>query len=387
MADLNKEWEDATTVALRSEWEAAAPAAPPPTTKPSLARQILEGAAKQAPAGPLGMAIGAGNAAMAAGNNLIADWGYDAGGKVTDVTGSPELGFATNVAVQAVPALAGGKAAEKLFSPAMVGGAQRLMQSALKPTLADLKTGKAASAIQTMLDEGVNVTPGGVMKLKNKIAALNDEIGQLIANSPATISKSKAASELQGTLDRFGKQVNPNADTKVILNAWDEFMNHPLLSRSNDIPVQLAQEMKQTTGRLLSKKNAYGQMGTADVESQKALTRGLKEGIADAVPEVAGLNAAESKMLNALNINERRVLISANKNPLGLSMLSLNPAAWAAFMADKSEMFKSLAARMLYSGAERIPQAIAGTGIAAAQGGIIPQNQQPSLLSPYIEQR
>jgi len=36
-----------------------------------------------------------------------------------------------------------------------------------------------------------------------------------------------------------------------------------------------------------------------------------------------------------------------NKNPMGLSLLSGSGAAWAAFMADRSAAFKSLAARML----------------------------------------
>lgn len=383
--------------------------------EPSAMQQIGSAVIKGMPAGPIGIATSLGQTAMGAGDRLIGNLGYKAGGLTTDLAtnlgASPAVaagtGTVANAAVQALPSIVAGKLATSA-APLLDAGAKRLMQSALKPTIADLRTGRAANAIQTMLDQGVNVTPGGVMKLKSKIADLNNEISSAIANSTATVDKAQVASELQGTLDKFRKQVNPDADVKTILNAWDEFMNHPLLpklvpeqtvaspilnesgkaftstipaSGSNAIPVQLAQEIKQRTGGILGKKNAYGQMGTADVEAQKTLVRGLKEGIANAVPEISDLNAAESKMLDALKVNERRVLISANKNPMGLSLLSMNPQAWAAFMADKSEAFKSLLSRMMYSGQGRIPQAIVGTGIAAGQGLF---GQQPSLINPTI---
>ena len=77
------------------------------------------------------------------------------------------------------------------------------------------------------------------------------------------------------------------------------------------------------------------------------------------------MNAEESKMLNALNVAERRVLIDANKNPMGLSLLAGNPQKIAAFMADRSPLFKSLAARML----NRTAQAAPGLGGASGAAG------------------
>src|SRR3990167_3791654 len=66
---------------------------------------------------------------------------YEAGGTVTDVTGSPELGGAANVAINAVPAFLGGGAgrssarlAEQAGNPtALEQGAKKVMHSALKP--------------------------------------------------------------------------------------------------------------------------------------------------------------------------------------------------------------------------------------------------------------
>lgn len=298
---------------------------------------------------------------------------YSAGGKVTDLTGSPAAGLAANVAVQAVPSVVGGGAAAKL-APALETGARSLMQSAMKPTLEALRTGKASRAIDTMLEEGVNVTKGGIEKLRAQIGELNQQIADAIASSPATVDKGKVASELQGTLNKFLNQVNPNADRAAIEKAWNEFLTHPLLTGVRDIPVQLAQKLKQGTYKALGEKS-YGELKGAEIEAQKTLARGLKEGVAEAVPRVAPLNARESDLLNALNVAQRRVLMDGNKNPAGLGIL--HPETMALWLADRSPLAKSLLARMLYSGSEQIP-ATAGRTVGATVGSQY-LGRQPTL--------
>lgn len=313
--------------------------------------------------GPAGAMMAVTAEGLKTADQAITKGAYEAGGAVTDVTGSPALGYATNVGIQAIPALASGGIATKA-APAFRSGAESLMQSALKPPLSDLRTNRAAEAISTMLDEGVNVTRGGVNLLRGKISDLNQQILDSLKNSPAYIDKASVWKEVRKTLETFTKQVNPQSDMGKIRAAWDEFLSHPLIS-GDRIPVQTAQELKQGTYRMLSGK--YGELGSAETEAQKALARGLKEEISTAVPGISDLNAAESKLINALNMNERRVLMSANKNPMGLAVIAHNPAAWALFMADRSELFKSLMARMLNAGQERIPQATAGVGVAGVQ--------------------
>lgn len=306
---------------------------------------------------------------------------YKAGGAVTDFTGSPAAGTAANVAVQAVPSIAMGPAS-KLASPSLQAGARNLMQSAMKPTLEALRTGKAARAIDTMLDEGINVTKGGVEKLRTQIGELNQQIADAIASSPATVDKAKVASELQGTLNKFLNQVNPKADVATIEKAWTEFLSHPLLTGARDIPVQLAQKLKQGTYKALGDK-PYGQLNGAEIEAQKTLARGLKEGVAEAVPEVARLNARESDLINALNVAQRRVLMDGNKNPAGLGIL--HPETLALWLADRSPLAKSLLARMMYSGSEQIPATagrVAGAGVGAAHLG-----RQPTLQELLNEKR
>jgi hypothetical protein len=295
---------------------------------------------------------------------------YRAGGAVTDTLAGkvpPEVaagaGYATNVGMQAIPTVVGAAAGKFMAKPTMEAGGRKLMQSALKPTLADLKTGKAARAVDTLLEKGINPTRGGVEQLRGAVDDLGDEIEALIAKSPATVNKGEVGKSLMETYNNFKTQVNPDADLAAIKKAWMEFRNHPMLIGKTEIPVTLAQKMKQGTYQQLNKK--YGQLGSADVEAQKALARGLKEGISKAVPEVSGMNKSQSELINALKVSERRALMDANKNPMSLALLANSPAGFAAFMADKSALFKSLVARMLYSGAGPVPTAVGG-----AAGGL-----------------
>jgi hypothetical protein len=220
--------------------------------------------------------------------------------------------------------------------------AYKLMQSAIKPTIAQLRSGEADTAIQTLLSLGISPNKAGVNKLRDLIEQKNADIADAIQNSGATISKQNVLQKLGDVRAKFSNQVSPTSDLGAIDAVGNDFAAHPNIP-GNDIPVQQAQEMKQGTYKVLAKK--YGQMGSADIEAQKGLARGLKDEIATAVPEVGPLNADESKLISTLNVAERRAFMDLNKNPLGLSTLAKNPMAWAAFMADRSPAFKALAAR------------------------------------------
>lgn len=253
------------------------------------------------------------------------------------------------------------------ISNAMDWAANKWMRSALKPTIAQIRDGSAETAVKTLLDRGINPTKGGVEKLKTLIDDLNSQIGVAISNSDATVSKQKVVDSLSDLRSKFASQVSPSADLNAIQGVADDFAAHPGLL-GDAIPVQQAQELKQGTYRVLAKK--YGQLGSAETEAQKGLARGLKDEIAQAVPGVGALNAEESSLISTLGVAERRALMDMNKNPMGLAALSHNPTSWAMFMADKSALFKSIAARIAN-------QAAAKTSSA---GGLLNAGAQNPLL-------
>lgn len=299
----------------------------------------------------------------------MTDIPYEIGGNVTDVlakTGMPAEvaaagGYLTNVGMNAIPALMGGGGG-RMAAPVGEGAAKYLMQSAVKPTIADLRTGKAARAIDTLLKEGVNPTNKGMEVLRDKIGVLGDDVAQAIADSTAKVKIDPIKLKIDETKARFLKQVDPHADMKAIDDVWDGFKNHPLI-KGKTIPVQLAQEIKQGLYKILEKK--YGQLGSAEVEASKGVGRGLREAISEAVPEVSPLNAKQMEMINALKVAERRALLDGNKNPLGLTMLANDPVKMLTHWANGNAAVKGTVARLLYNGRNEIPEAIGATAGAA----------------------
>lgn len=313
---------------------------------------------------------------------------YNAGGAATDWASnkgaSPEVagaaGYGTNLGLQILTSglgMGGGKQG----APAFDWAGKKLMASALKPIYDQWKSGEARTAIQTLLDKGINATNGGVTTLKNNVGALDTQVEGLLAqNAGKTVNKYDVGNRLYDTKAKFAKQVNPQADLSAIDSVWDNFLAHPDLTGKTDIPVQVAQQLKKGTYKQLQGK--YGELGSAEIEAQKGLARGLKETIGQAVPETVPALAEQSKLIDTLNVTERRALMDLNKNPGGLSFLAGNPVAAMGFMADKSALFKSIVARMLYSGQQVIPG-----GVGAAAGGVIGgilANPPPALgMEPY----
>lgn len=268
------------------------------------------------------------------------------------------LGMGRNALREAIPqalAVLGVKYAQSM--PAAVENMQkaasrRLMRSALKPVVAAQKSGAADTAVQTMLDYGVNVTSGGVQKLRDLIDGLNDRIGQTLQKSPERIEMgdvlgNPAIPEVRAS---FANQVDPFSDIAAVEGVTNRFRANPAWgyvpeTGVMDMPIQSAQALKQGTYRVLGKK--YGQMGTAETEAQKALARALKESISMKEPSIGLLNAEESALIQTLGVAERRVLSQMNNNPVGIAGLAHNPAAFAGMLLDKSSLFKSLLARML----------------------------------------
>lgn len=257
--------------------------------------------------------------------------------------------------------------------------APMLMQSALKPTqrvLAEYKT-TAPKIVQTLLDEGVNVTNNGLAKLQGLFNATNDEIKtvlqarhdllqqlsptqlSLFSSSPANpllpgaervVDKSQVAARVLPTAYKIAQQTNAATDLRAVGDTVQEFLDHPIFKGNLTLPE--AQAMKQGTYQQIGRK--YGEAASASIETQKALARGLKEEIASQVPEIAGLNRRDAELMAAMDAVGQRAALSGNKDPVGFAWVTQNPTAFLAAMFDRSAAAKSLLARGLYSQAATI---------------------------------
>jgi hypothetical protein len=252
-----------------------------------------------------------------------------------------------------------GKVADVVANNVAKPIARRVMQSAVKPTIEQLRKGDAQVAINTLLDYGISPTQRGVDKIRSNIDSLNSQIANNVAGSTAQINKNDVLSYLGDVNRKFANQVSPTSDLSAISGVADDFIGHPLAT-GQTMSVPLAQQLKQGTYKAL--KGKYGEAGSAATEAQKALARGLKTEIGKAVPDIVPLNTEEARLLKTLTVAERRALMELNKNPVGLSAIAGNPYGFAAFMADRSAAFKALAARMI----NQAPKSVdAITGVAA----------------------
>jgi len=311
--------------------------------------------------GPIGMA------AQATGNAMDRTFGPEAankaGGWVTDVTGSPELGVAANLGLQAIPMALGGGIGKTLAK----GGGEVLMQKALKPLKAEMLSGEGMRAIKTMLGEGVNVSPGGVAKLKGMIDDINTQITNAIRGSTAKIDKREVINATQRSIDKFRDQVDNADDLATIFKAIDRFSE----SMPDQIRIQLAQRLKQGTYKILGEKS-YGELKTASTEVQKDLARGLKDEIAKLYPKIGELNARESKLIEAHSMALARTLMHQGRDAVSLAWLVTHPAAALGYVAEKSPFIMSLLARASHQGAAG---ALAGTVAPQVVPRILPGNQ------------
>jgi hypothetical protein len=261
-----------------------------------------------------GQAMGEGRYVEAAGHGmagalpLIGPAAANAGEQIAsgDVAG----GLGGGAGLLAGAGLAGPamRGAGKVVQPLAKKTGEVLYQSALKPTKATLKDVRTPAGagpdaarqalVQTGLKEGIPVTARGARKVETLIDSLNAEVQQRLddaTNAGKKIDPVLVEQRIQEVAKDFANQINAQPDLKAIDTVRENFMENPAVKGQDGIPVQTAQEMKTNTYKGLRGK--YGRELGGTIEAEKAGARGLREGIEQAAPEVAGLNAREGALI------------------------------------------------------------------------------------------
>ena len=287
---------------------------------------------------------------------------YEGGGKVTDAASilgaSPETaakaGVLGNMATQAAPSILGGFLMKAATSPGLKDAARWSMQSAMKPPKEALLSGDASKAVETMLKEGVNVTPGGMQKLATEVRGLSGQVDDLInaaQQSGSTVSKVSLVKAAREEIKRLGQSLGSQDDVAAAEKVLNRILSDPKIKGLDEIPVRAAQDIKTATYRALGEK-AYNQadkLGTAELNVTKGAIRGMKEGLERSVPGVQAPNQRMSELLNAIEVANPRALGAGNMNFGGLSYLSENLPAAGGMLLDRSSLFKSILGRGLYT--------------------------------------
>lgn len=196
---------------------------------------------------------------------------------------------------------------KRVVPPVKVDTAADLYKTALKaPTTMPVEDVKAI--VKTALEHEIPISEAGVQKLNSLVSDFNAAIDAKVKGSGGSISKYDVAKRLGPTAQTFANQVSPTSDLNAISQVGNDFLE----TQPANIPNETAQSLKKGTYKQLSGK--YGELANAQVEAQKALARGLKEELANQIPELTGLNAKEAALLDLSGVLERAVNRAANAN-------------------------------------------------------------------------
>ena len=344
--------------------------------------------------------------------------------------GIPIVGpWAANIAEQAASGDPGGaiaRAATQVYAPKVIGpladaaiqGASKAallgktpveaMTSALKPSTVLTPEARAGMA-QTMLQNEIPVSPAGVGKLGDLIDDLNQKIkGQVNGDPTRPIDPNAVATRADIAKAKFANQVNAQPDLNAIEASRQQFLTeqgakqgtpavapqptgildskgNPIMDSGTpakpatpapDMNASDAQTMKQGTYQVLRGK--YGEQGSASVEAQKALALGLKEEIATQFPEINGLNAAESRLLDLQPVLERAVNRISNHQAVGIG----TPIAGAAAKAVSGSATVGVVAGVL-KGVLDNPNVKSHLAIMVSKANKIPISQAIGRVNTY----
>jgi len=252
-------------------------------------------------------------------------------------------------------------------------------ESALKPSTT-LSQPERAAIVKTGIENEIPVSRGGLESLSNLIEDYNQKIKATIDADPTRpIDPNKVALRADIAKAKFAKQVNAGGDLAAIDASKRQFLNEQGAQPGQPAPPMNAadaQEMKQGTYRVLNGK--FGEQGSAAVEAQKALARGLKEEIAQQFPEISKLNATESKLLDLQPVLERSVNRISNHQLIGIG----TPVAGAAAEAVSGSGSVGAVASVLKAVLDN-PFVKSKLAIAVSKGAKIPIGQAMARVQAY----
>jgi hypothetical protein len=338
-------------------------------------------------------------------------------GQAPDIAGG--LGEAAGLIVASSPKNLGApiargiaKGAGKLVPERMTP--EGMYQSSLRPSLAKKNLPKIDKEVQTGLREAIPVGKKGLEKTTGTIDDINAEIADRIKTKSdqlgPVVSPKAVAQRVEDVRPTFERQVNPEPDLIALNRSKQQFLEkhstdapytkvRPGTGEAEgtmvpegegatkvEKPLTLAEAQAEKQGTYTQLRKKYGELGSADVEAQKSLARGLKEEIASRVPELAGLNARDSALIDLQSQLEKMVAREGNKNLLGLvpATMSHNPFGFlATLMLDNPAIKSRVAIALDRARRVRPPATRVGQGVASAiPGAAVNQANEPPRLGP-----
>jgi hypothetical protein len=278
---------------------------------------------------------------------------------------------------------------------ALASGGRAIYRGYLKPSLAKGSVGKADAIVETAIREGLPVTAAGGAKAQKLIGELKAEVESLLGKAPGTVDLHQIAERVRA----FGRQkyYKPgvdSADYHAVLKVADNIDAHPSLglppgAKPSRVAVSLptANEAKRGLDTAVGEAN-FGVERGATKTAQKFGRRALRNDLEKAAPEIAPLNARESRLIDAAKAIERAVGRESNKSPLIGVNTMLSGALGAGAYAGGGDPFTA-AALALVTRAGLDPAIGSRVGIVAARlgktSGAVPATAARVALQAVLE--
>lgn len=257
----------------------------------------------------LSKATSAANMPRATGALTRASEGMGTVGRVTDPL---------NMAVRGL-----GKAADLGYGRD-VTAAQKLYQSALKPSTVRYSPEELTDIVQAGIEERIPVTKRGWNKATSRIEQLNSELEQKIAKADAAGRKIDPEQIAKDTLWSPTREEITQLNTPLQkLRQFDDAVGEYLEAHMGDTSVGSAQASKKATYKAHERdyRNNSPDMKPGKTMADMELARQQRKAIEGAVPEAREINRAEGNLIGLRDELERASSRTGNTNPFSLPAL------------------------------------------------------------------
>ncbi len=197
-------------------------------------------------------------------------------------------------------------------------GAKAAYRGYLKPSLAKNAVGKGDQIVETALQEALPITKSGSAHAQEVIAALRQQVDDVLAHTPGTVDLATIAAKVRDFAKRtYYRPGRSMEDFDAAMRVADRLDAHPALPNLGrpvtDVSLPVANQVKRDLQEGVGT-SQWGLPSKAAKSTEKVASRETRLAIEAKAPTVATLNARESKLIDAARAIDRAVAREANQS-------------------------------------------------------------------------
>jgi len=199
----------------------------------------------------------------------------------------------------------------ELLAKGATSAAEGVYRSYLKPSLSAKLAPKAESIVNTALQEALPITKAGAGKAQQLISGLNQQVEAVLDKSTGSVDLHDVADRVRMWATKtFYKPGVSTGDYDAALKVADTLDKHASLSLqagAPSVPVTLSEANATKRALQSAARTSYGVPATPTNTAAKVGASEMRQAIEQQAPEVAGLNARESKLIDTARAINRAI--------------------------------------------------------------------------------